>query len=114
MHYKDGQEAKVGDVIKGKGYNLKDKDGNLREVVGVVIGLVPGASTCNCTISVSEIVDRVPLVDWKFPDHRYYDAHPSHGMQLTQVSDDKGGYMAVLKHVFEYGQCDHFELVHRP
>ena len=36
-HYKDGSSAAVGDVVKGKGYNLKDEQGELREIVGVIV-----------------------------------------------------------------------------
>lgn len=44
MHYKDGTEAKIGDEVHGRGYNVK------REITGVVVHLTPGAKTCNLTV----------------------------------------------------------------
>lgn len=43
-HYKDGLEAKVGDVVKGKGYNV------LHEIIGKVVDVRPGDS-CNLTVA---------------------------------------------------------------
>ena len=43
-HYKDGTEAKLGDVVKGKGYNLK------HEITGVVVAIKAGP-TCNLTVA---------------------------------------------------------------
>lgn len=41
MHYKDGTEAQIGDIARGKGYNL------LYPVQGVVVGLTPGSGSCD-------------------------------------------------------------------
>ena len=46
MHYKDGTPAKLGDIIKGHGYNVKNEDGTPKELTGIVIGL-SGGDTCN-------------------------------------------------------------------
>ena len=43
-HYKDGTEAKLLDVIKGKPYNTP------HEVVGVVVGITPSAESCNLRV----------------------------------------------------------------
>ena len=43
-HYKDGTEAKLMDIVKGKPYNTP------HEVVGVVVGITPGSDTCNCRV----------------------------------------------------------------
>ena len=80
MHYKDGTEAKVGDIVKGKGYNIK------HEIIGKIIGITPGAKTCNCTIACV--------------------------CQFTPVYKNEHNQMHVVAHI-EYGQCDHFELVAR-
>lgn len=45
MHYKNGREAKVGDLVRGQGYNLK------YEFTGVITRINPHAATCNCTIA---------------------------------------------------------------
>ena len=88
-HYKDGTEAKPGDVVRGKGYNLKDEGGELREILAVVIGVVPGSDACNVTLLLpTEVVGTVL---------------PAHG---------HGGINGViLTGVTEYGQADHFEKV---
>lgn len=43
-HYKDGTEAKLLDVIKGKPYNTP------HEVVGVVVGITPNTDSCNLRV----------------------------------------------------------------
>lgn len=45
-HYADGTEAKVGDLVKGHGYNVK------HEIIGKVINVRPGNS---CTLSVAYV-----------------------------------------------------------
>ncbi len=50
-HYKDGSPAAVGDLVKGIGYNVKDKDGKLATIVGTVVGIVPNADACNVRIA---------------------------------------------------------------
>jgi hypothetical protein len=44
MHYANGREAKVGDQVAGRGYNIKGS------IVGIVAGLTAGADTCNVRI----------------------------------------------------------------
>ncbi len=43
MHYKNGVEAKVGDLVVGR-----DWQGN--PVAGIVVGTQPGATTCNISV----------------------------------------------------------------
>ena len=43
MHYANGRAAKVGDLVRGKGYNVK------HEIVGVLAHARPAA--CNCTVA---------------------------------------------------------------
>lgn len=60
-HYADGTEAKVGDTVRGKGYN----DSKDKEIVGTVVDVRPGDS---CTLSVLYIESEVvpALVEyWK-------------------------------------------------
>lgn len=54
MHYKDGTEAKVGDVVKGQGYNIK------HDVVGIVLAL-KNEETCNITVSAFDGLDQEKL-----------------------------------------------------
>lgn len=44
MHYRDGTEAQLGDIAKGK------NDWIGHEVIGEVVGLIPGADLCNLQV----------------------------------------------------------------
>ena len=44
-HYKDGKEAHLGDMVQGRGYNLP------HDVTGVVVGLTPGAGSCDIHVA---------------------------------------------------------------
>lgn len=88
MHYSDGTPAQVGDIVRGKGYNLP------YEIVGPVTKLVPtNGATCNIRVET-----RVPK--W----------HPF-------VSDGDGGTDRPESYTFETyeeaGQCDAFTLLAR-
>ena len=49
-HYKDGTEAKVGDVVKGRGYNIP------HEITGKVVQVRAGPSAQGgCTLSVAHV-----------------------------------------------------------
>lgn len=43
-HYKDGTKAKIGDIVKGRGYNIK------HEIIGAVVGVKEYAESCNLTV----------------------------------------------------------------
>lgn len=45
MHYANGRAAKAGDVVRGKGYNIK------HEIVGLLLFANPSATSCNCTVA---------------------------------------------------------------
>ncbi len=51
-HYKDGTEAKVGDLVRGKGYNVP------HEIIGRVVNVRPGES---CTLSIAFVGDKTPI-----------------------------------------------------
>lgn len=51
-HYKDGSEAKVGDLVRGHGYNVK------HEIIGRVVNIRPGEA---CTLSVAFVGAVTPL-----------------------------------------------------
>ena len=94
-HYKDGTEARVGDVVKGSGYNIK------HEIIGMVTRVTPGASSCNLTIAC---VGRSP-----------------HGAQAEGVAIPalvKDGVATPIENfpletkiTTEYGQADAFEKI---
>lgn len=84
-HYKDGTLAKVGDIVKGKGYNVKDENGELAEITGVVINVNEGATVCNVTLLI-----------------------PGNSIGTFTASNEYG---ALISGKIEYGQTDHFEKV---
>lgn len=45
MHYANGRAAKAGDVVRGKGYNIK------HEIVGLLVYANPSSSACNCQVA---------------------------------------------------------------
>lgn len=45
MHYANGRAAKVGDLVRGKGYNIK------HEIIGILVAANPAGTACNCTVS---------------------------------------------------------------
>lgn len=45
MHYANGRAAKIGDLVRGKGYNLK------HEFTGVLIQANPAGTACNCQVA---------------------------------------------------------------
>ena len=51
-HYKDGQEAQIGDIAKGSGYNQTKN----KPVVGIVTH-VNVDTACNMTMVYTELVD---------------------------------------------------------
>lgn len=63
-HYKNGIEAKRGDVVKGKGYNVP------HEIQGILVGVEPGADTCNVRVAWLKPVQVgdsiVPTVDIEY------------------------------------------------
>lgn len=100
MHYKDGTEAKLGDFVKGTGYNVKNPDKTPRIIVGKVVGLTPGSHSCN--IQVAHILT-ASLAKDQFPPFQLY--------AEKGVRSQDNTFGAFLDR--EYGQCDEFELVHR-
>jgi hypothetical protein len=49
MHYANGRAAKAGDLVRGKGYNIK------HEIVGLLIFANPAATACNCQVATVTI-----------------------------------------------------------
>jgi len=59
MHYRDGTEAKLGDIVRGRGYNLP------YDVQGVVAGINPGQQ--GCSIHIIAVQPHVPLGSVRTP-----------------------------------------------
>lgn len=76
-HYKQGQKAVLGDVVRGKGYNLP------YEIVGVVVGITPGAEQCNLHVVTCVAVAPVGTERAAYPS--FYEEHGTCG-EFTLVA----------------------------
>ena len=92
-HYKDGTEAKVGDVVKGKPYNTPC------EVVGTVVQITPGSESCNLVVAFTH-VERIST------EEQNTLAKHAHGVRHVFISRD--GPMLVLGKT-DYGETKAFE-----
>jgi hypothetical protein len=110
-HYADGTPAMVGDVVKGKGYNVCDAGGQLKEFVGTVIGIVSGSQSCN--VQVAHVVTKE--VDNQFAAwSQAYDFFAEKGVTGCGLDGGRDNIRIMARVSLEYGQCDHFTLLHRP
>lgn len=97
MHYSNGRAAKVGDVVKGKGYNIK------HEIVGLLIQASPAATACNCQIAT--VTKGSQVLHNAFPE----------GPKPAGQQDDRLFFVGTYPPSFhsvvatvEYGQLDAF------
>lgn len=97
-HYADGRPAKIGDRVRGKGYNLKDAQGNLREFEGIVVGVTPGSETCN-----------IKIANLRAGEGKYNDAEGVERSSFNSGAIHAGDSAVVID--VEYGQCDHFNKI---
>ena len=51
MHYKNGREAKVGDLVIGKTYNTQN-----RTISGTIISITPGPDACSALVAFNELI----------------------------------------------------------
>jgi hypothetical protein len=92
MHYANGRAAIAGDVVRGKGYNIK------HEIVGLLVYANPGASACNCQVAT---VSRNLNVKGAILETGETTLQPSYPGSLGQIA--LTGFMQI-----EYGQLDAF------
>lgn len=105
MHYADGTEAKVGDLVKGTCYNTKDASGKDRVIAGVMLQITPGSDTCNCVVG---FFDSEPVSDdiVRFINEKgYYAVIP-----IVSLNDGKRRVIGKT----DYSECKALTLVHRP
>lgn len=119
MHYKDGTEAKAGDLVKGTVYNTKGV------IVGVMLGITPVSSACNCRVALIRVIPSDPLPLYRAPGTNGADdkgspyftgVFTSEGYALPHVEADNADRIAdraLVSMKIDYSQCDHLELVHR-
>jgi hypothetical protein len=87
MHYRSGKEAKLGDIVRGRGYNIA------HDIQGVVVGLTPGANSCNIVVAYAMPVN---------PER-------ASGHVMLYPNHDVGPGAAMLG--LEFGQTDAFDVV---
>ena len=86
MHYSNGREAKIGDLVRGYGYNVK------HEIIGRLITARPNEKTCNCTVAYVGVHSAVNFQAYIAPENNDW---------LSSSS------VQVLASI-EYGQLDGF------
>lgn len=86
MPYKNGREARIGDLVRGRGYNVK------HEIIGRLITAQPQNKACNCTVAYVGVNSDVKFSSYIAPENSDWLASSS-----VQV-------IASL----EYGQLDGF------
>jgi len=92
-HYSTGDEAKVGDVVRGKPYNTE------HEVIGVVTGITPGSDACNLRVAFA----RRPKAYGTGPMLAFPDSSPNAPADA----------IVPVACVVDYGATGDFTLVHR-
>lgn len=128
MHYKDGTEAKVGDLVKGTTYNTTK--GSVQ--VGVMLGITPGSAACNCRVGILQVrsAGDLNIPFGRAPGSNGPEDPGSPHVMAVRTSDGEfalhregvvyadGKQTAESTVLFgckvDYSQCDHLELVHRP
>lgn len=114
-HYKDGTEAKVGDLVKGVTYNRGGK-----VIVGELIQIAPATESCNCIVVMAER-SKVPGSD--NPDMAAEiskfigDARlPAFYTPVDGIADGTAKPLAawLLHGSYDYGAVKDLDLVHRP
>lgn len=93
-HYQDGTVAQVGDFVVGKGYNVKDAEGELATIAGTVIFINESTEACNIQVAYTKVYDQ--------PQSGPVDQIAGHKILPDQKISIPG---------VEYGQTDHFEKV---
>ena|SRR5579859_3415584 len=94
MHYANGRAAKAGDLVRGKGYNIK------HEIVGLLIFANPAASACNCQVACVTKESRVLIHAAPAPD-----PDSNGALFFQQFNPTSMGYVVAT---IEYGQLDAF------
>jgi hypothetical protein len=96
MHYKDGTPANLGDVVRGKGYNVK------YEIQGVVVNLNPGEETCNISVAHAVPATR-ELQGFVHQTAGYHQDPVDPNLQTVSIG------LATIS--IEHGQTDAFEKI---
>jgi hypothetical protein len=106
-HYKDGVLAAIGDVVKGPGY-LKSNDGESKEIVGTVIGIMSEEKTCNLQLAcvIIKEVER-DYAAWA----NLYDFFSGKGVIGLGLNGGKSKNRVMTRVGLEYAQADNLEVI---
>ena len=92
-HYEDGTQAKNGDLVIGKTYNLHG-----RAIVGTVLEVIPGSDSCNLRVAFADVLTR--------PDATVGDSGIVYGSSTTLDHP-----RIVIKPAYDYGETKAFKLL---
>lgn len=84
-HYKNGMPASIGDIVKGKGYNVP------HEIIGKVLEISEKSDNCNLTVACVA------------KDSMFLRAYPIDEPGTIRYSE--------VRATIEYGQADQFEKI---
>jgi hypothetical protein len=99
MHYANGRAAKAGDLVRGKGYNVK------HEIIGVLVYANPGSSACNCQVAHVDLASNTLSATTLF--------HPvDDGSVQCFAALPQSAPMNLIASI-EYGQLDAFVAIDR-
>lgn len=92
MHYKDGTEARVGDIVRGRGYNLK------YDIVGPVTELLKG-DTCNIRVlvKVHRFIEAFEIEGTPVPTEHKFEDYNEAGAMMDFELVARIGWSRVIK-----------------
>lgn len=96
-HYKDGTEAKVGDLVIGVPYNQNGK-----MIAGTVLQVISDSESCNVRVAFAKF-EKITI------DEAVHGRNP--GALVYSYGDGENYYRVTPD--FDYGETRVFELIHR-
>lgn len=97
MHYKNGREAKVGDMVIGTSYNVK------RYITGTLLSITPGLDSCSALVGYL-VTKGINHETGKFEDGMAYGVDT-----LVRIAGDQqhgnSGAMTATFFKFDYTDC---------
>lgn len=98
MHYSNGRIARVGDVVRGKGYNIK------HEIIGLMTRINTGSESCNCEVACISVNSFVFV--YALPNGVYN--LPGYSTRYGYDGTNSSNTSYRVEPTIEYGQCDAF------
>ena len=96
MHYANGRPAQIGDMVRGKGYNIK------YEITGMLVSAQPESTACNCQVATVTNASsvKVTFYRWSKSEAERLLLSGNDGQQITRSYE--------VTATVEYGQLDAF------